>query len=54
MGARVAGPVPPPINATGVPQAAVDEDVIDRGYLTMNDAESFLFTFKTKMTEHFP
>ncbi|KAM5458448.1 hypothetical protein MaudCBS49596_000362 [Microsporum audouinii] len=55
MGTRDA--MVPPTSTTGVFQAgvdAVDKDVVDQGFLTMEDAERFISTFKTGMTEHFP
>ncbi|KAM5437517.1 hypothetical protein McanMca71_000869 [Microsporum canis] len=55
MGSRDA--MVPPTGTTGAFQAgvdAVDKDVVDRGFLTMEDAERFISTFKTGMTEHFP
>ncbi|KAM5464740.1 hypothetical protein MauCBS54593_006833 [Microsporum audouinii] len=55
MGAR--DTTVPPTSTIGVFQAgvdAVDQDVVDRGFLTMEDAEHFISTFKTRMTEHFP
>ncbi|PGH01410.1 hypothetical protein AJ80_09010 [Polytolypa hystricis UAMH7299] len=35
-------------------RSVVDEDVIDRGLLTIEIAEIFFGTFKTAMTEYFP
>ncbi|KAM5474653.1 hypothetical protein MferCBS49748_000059 [Microsporum ferrugineum] len=55
MGARDA--MVPPTSTAGVFQAgvdAVDKDVVDQGFLTMEDAERFISTFKASMTEHFP
>ncbi|KAF3482624.1 uncharacterized protein GIQ15_05383 [Arthroderma uncinatum] len=60
MDARHATPVPPTNAASGVRNGDggddddVAKDVVDCGFLTMEDAESFLSTFKVRMTEHFP
>ncbi|EFQ99999.1 hypothetical protein MGYG_03007 [Nannizzia gypsea CBS 118893] len=32
----------------------ISKDVVDRGFLTIEDAECFLSTFKVRMIEHFP
>ncbi|DAA75819.1 TPA_exp: hypothetical protein A8136_1541 [Trichophyton benhamiae CBS 112371] len=59
MGARHALLVPPANTAAAGLSADDDDDIIskdvvDRGFLTIEDAECFLSTFKVRMIEHFP
>lgn len=44
----------PVLDGDGLNSDSIDQDVIDRGFLSLETAESYLRAFKTELTPNFP